>query len=219
MKKSFTLVAAVLACALIAAAQEAPKFETFLGYSFVRFSTNPEGPSFLPNGDSDFNAHGGNFQLGWNFNRWLALVADGDAAHNGDIGNFARGTAVSFTAGPRVSYRKMSHFRPYAQALFGGAWYNSSSMVPLLTPVVPVNNGVTIPPSNEVITTRANQGQVVFAMLVGGGVDFIVNKHISLRPIEADYYRTKFKNFTGPSDNRQNNFRYTAGVNFTFGAR
>jgi opacity protein-like surface antigen len=70
-----------------------------------------------------------------------------------------------------------------------------------------------------VITTRINQGQTDFAWLAGGGIDYIVNKHISLRPIEADYYRTDFKNYLGPFDDHQNNFRYTAGVNFTFGAR
>jgi opacity protein-like surface antigen len=55
-----------------------------------------------------------------------------------------------------------------------------------------------------------------FAMTVGGGVDFKISEHFAIRPVQAEYFRT---NFTDGANNRQNNFRYSAGIVFRFGAR
>jgi Outer membrane protein beta-barrel domain len=222
MKRSLTLVAAVLALAFLAAAQEAPRFGAFVGYTLVHFSPDTNvpstavAPSLLP---STFDANGGGAQFEWNYNKWLGLVLDGDAVHHGDIGDFARGTSVDFVAGPRVSFRKWSRFRIFAEAMAGGVYYNSSSMVSLLTPATTTNNGVTTITPSTVITARVNQGQTDFAFMAGGGVDVRLNKHLSFRPVEADYFMTRIKNMQDVFDNHQNNFRYSAGINFTFGAR
>jgi outer membrane immunogenic protein len=58
--------------------------------------------------------------------------------------------------------------------------------------------------------------QNTFAMTVGGGVDFQVSEHFAIRPAQAEYFLTKF---TDGASNRQNNFRYSAGVVFRFGKR
>lgn len=55
-----------------------------------------------------------------------------------------------------------------------------------------------------------------FAMTVGGGVDINISQHFSIRPVQAEYLLTKF---TDGANNRQNNFRYSAGVVFRFGKR
>lgn len=238
MKKSLILGAAAMIFAFTAAAQEAPKFEAYVGYTFTHFS--PSGrlsnvPSDIDLGSnfglSTFNAEGGGVQAGWNYNKWLGLVVDSSAAHHGDIGFTGRGTAVNFVAGPRFSLRKWSKVRLFAEVMFGGAYYNTSAFVPMVTPDPTVNNGVVPIAPDTLIFGRENRGQTAFAMLAGGGVDIRINKRISIRPIQADYYMTKFKNmqaFENPNglqlldvsqDNRQNNFRYSAGVNFTFGAR
>jgi hypothetical protein len=234
MKRSLTLGAAVLACALVASAQEVPKFEAYIGYTFVHFSPSSSNIT-LANGTtispfSTFNANGGGIQLAWNFNKYLGLVFDSSAAHHGDLnilnaedlsgtGLFGRGTAVNFVAGPRFSWRKWSRVTPFAEAMFGGVHYFNSAFVPLLTPTTPVSNGVVPVPADTVILGRDAGGTTNFAMLIGGGVDIRINKRISLRPIEADYYYTKIRNMQAFGDNSQNNFRYSAGVNFTFGAR
>ena len=235
MKRSLTLGAAVLACALVASAQEVPKFEAYIGYTFVHFSPS-DSNTILANGTtisslSTFNANGGGIQLAWNFNKYLGLVVDGSAAHHGDLnifntndlsgaGLFGRGTAVNFVAGPRFSWRKWSRITPFAEAMFGGVHYFRSTFVPLLTPINPVSNGVVPVPADTVILGRDSGGDTTnFAMLIGGGVDIRINKRISFRPIEADYYYTKIRNMQDFGDNSQNNFRYSAGINFTFGAR
>jgi hypothetical protein len=49
-----------------------------------------------------------------------------------------------------------------------------------------------------------------------GGVDFKISDHFAIRPVQAEYFRT---NFTDGANNRQNNFRYSAGIVFPFGGR
>ncbi len=60
-------------------------------------------------------------------------------------------------------------------------------------------------------------------MLVGGGVDLKISPRMSFRPIELDYYLTRFQPinaqgiFPQINDNRnQNNLRYSAGIMFSF---
>jgi hypothetical protein len=55
-----------------------------------------------------------------------------------------------------------------------------------------------------------------FAMAAGGGVEFKISEHFAIRPAQAEYLLTKFMDATS---NRQNSFRYSAGIVFRFGAR
>jgi outer membrane immunogenic protein len=48
-----------------------------------------------------------------------------------------------------------------------------------------------------------------FAMTAGGGVDFRVSKHVSIRPVQAEYFMTKIPDGL---NNRQNNLRVGAGI-------
>ena len=54
-------------------------------------------------------------------------------------------------------------------------------------------------------------------MAFGGGVDIPISKVFQFRPVEIDYLMTDFTNQFNNSS--QHNFRYSAGVNFTFGGR
>jgi hypothetical protein len=56
--------------------------------------------------------------------------------------------------------------------------------------------------------------QTHFAMTAGGRIEVRLSKHFSLRPVQAEYFLTKLPN--GLS-NRQNNFRFGAGIVFHFG--
>jgi hypothetical protein len=52
-----------------------------------------------------------------------------------------------------------------------------------------------------------------FAMTAGGGMDVKISPHFSIRPVQAEYFLTKIPDGL---DNRQNNFRFGAGVVFRF---
>jgi opacity protein-like surface antigen len=58
--------------------------------------------------------------------------------------------------------------------------------------------------------------QNTFVMTAGGGVDFKISEHFAIRPFEVEYFRT---DFTDGANNRQNSFRYSAGIVFRFGGR
>lgn len=53
-------------------------------------------------------------------------------------------------------------------------------------------------------------------MTAGGGVDYKISQHFAIRPIQAEYFLTDFTDY---ASNRQNNFRYGAGVVFRLGTR
>jgi hypothetical protein len=173
----------------VASAQDVPRVETFFGYSWARFDvTGNRAPTY--------NAHGGDAQVIYNFNRWIGLVGDVGGYHNGSVGGFADATVVNFQAGPRVWFRKRKRFNPYLQALFGGV--NQSVSGPIGVPVF--GNDTT------------------FAMLLGGGLDIRLGHRIGFRPFEADYFYTRLRNpalFT--LSQNQDNVRLSAGFSLRFG--
>lgn len=95
---------------------------------------------------------------------------------------------VSYLLGPRISLRRRI-VTPFAHALFGGVW---------------AADGVTLGP----VTT--------FGMTAGGGIDIRVSRYFAVRPLQAEYFMTKFPD---GANNRQNNFRFGAGVILRLGKK
>ena len=214
MKKSFTVIGGILLSALVAAADEMPKMEAFLGYTYTRANSATDVPAF--------SANGAGGQVAYSFNKWLSAVLDVGAVHNGNIGsNIIDNTTTNFLLGPRVSFRH-KRFTPYFNVLFGGAYLAASTQVDAIA-LAPTPHGILgisepiIP--GEPITARLVTSQTAFAMVAGGGIDIKINKHVSFRPIGLDYYLTRFQNLRTQGDNNQNNLRYTTGFNFNFGAQ
>lgn len=131
-----------------------------------------------------FNANGGGSQLQYNANGWFGVVADLDGYY---VSTPPRAGAFSYLFGPRVNSRR-DKIKPFAQAIFGG---------PLAT------GGI-----------GEAGAENHFAMAVGGGIDFKVSEHFSVRPVQVDYFMTKFPDGL---NNRQNNFRFGTGIVFRFG--
>jgi len=181
LKVVVCLLAFVSLFTVALSAQDVPKFDLFAGYSYVR--ANP-GTS----GTDGFNLHGGSASIAYNVNSWLGGVADSGGYHSGDIhGTGVDGTLSTYLFGPRVSYRRLSHFTPFGQVLFGVAHIAGS-------------NGLSFSTSHN-----------SFAMALGGGVDANVTHHFSLRPIEVDYLLSHFNEFGNGAQN-QNNLRVSTGV-------
>jgi len=213
MKHSFLIIGAVLLFASVAAATDVPTAETFLGYNFVRFNPNS---AFLPS----FNANGGGGQFAYNFSKWFGGVVDLGAVNKGSFGSLnIDSTVVNFVAGPRVTMHNHSRFTPFAQVLFGGVYATSSTQISLLPADGALLPGGIVLNPNLPVTTRLVTSRTGFAMLAGGGLDIKVSKNISFRPIGADYYLTRLPSFLTRNDSNINNFRYSAGVNFLFGAK
>jgi outer membrane immunogenic protein len=97
---------------------------------------------------------------------------------------------TSYTVGPRYALAKHHHFQPFGQLLVGG-----------------VHAGGSFAAGAGGFRGSANS----VAVLAGGGLDLVLNRHFSLRTFQADYYLTHFSNGV---NNHQNNLRISAGVFF-----
>jgi hypothetical protein len=228
LKKCFLFFSAALLTASVAAATDSPAAEAFLGYNWVRFSPNtPNLPGFK--GLPSFNLNGGDAQLVYNFRPDIGVVLDVGAVHAGGLFGIANAvtlnrpgvdhTLANFVLGPRYTFHKHSHWMPFAQALFGGARASSSTSVRVLPGGIiwpPV--GLIVPPGTlQPVDATLRAERTGFGMLIGGGLDIKVGKHIALRPIGADYYLARLPTFVTGRDTNKNHFRYSAGVNFLFG--
>ncbi|MGA2357815.1 MAG: outer membrane beta-barrel protein [Terriglobia bacterium] len=184
MKKSF---ATVLALALFGMArplwaqEQAPKLEAYGGYYYARFNVNASAAGGAPS--ETFNGNGGGGQLEYNANNWLGVVGDmaGYGATATTNGALVGG-GFTYLLGPRVNFRH-GKVTPFVQTLFGGIW------------------------TTDGIGHSGSENN--FAMTAGGGIDVKVSRHVSVRPVQAEYFMTKIPDSL---NNRQNNLRIGAGI-------
>ena len=112
MKRYITTIACATLLAGTALADDYPKFETFLGYNYVRFYPQSNVPAF--------SANGGSGQFVVNPRRWLGVVLDVGAVTNQNFAGFsATNTQLFFMGGPRFSLRRPAlsrTLRPYSAA-------------------------------------------------------------------------------------------------------
>jgi hypothetical protein len=193
--------------AISAAAQEYPKVEVPIGFSFVNVH-----PNLSP--ITSFNIFGGGGGFVYNFTPILGIKADFNGYTQGSgvksqltnagyhvYGN-VQGNVFTYMFGPQLK-KHSGKFQPFGEALFGAAHSNAYGNI------YDSIHGLTSGSSNN----------NAFAMEFGGGLDIPLTKNIQARPVEVDYLYTKFgvngTNYTGT----QNNFKYVAGINFTFGGK
>jgi len=180
-----------------------PRAELFLGYSYLRSVPMPS------IGNRLVRLNGGSTSIAFNLNRYFGLVGDfggfddsklqitGTGANAPRVAD-ASGTAYTFMAGPRLSFRH--RITPFAQVLFGGIHASpvtlSNCTGALCTP---------LPSENS------------FAMTAGGGLDLNVHRHFALRIVQAEYLMTDFANLSTGNRDTQNDLRLSSGLVFGFG--
>jgi opacity protein-like surface antigen len=222
VKQSITVIGGLVLFALVASATDFPKYETFLGFTYVRANQFNQNTG-LGQAIGGFSMYGGSGQFIYNFNRWFGGVADIGAVNKPNVGIInASNKTTSYLFGPRFSYRKHSHFIPYGQILFGGATQALSRELNVVTdsnnPVFPVVTPHNLfPGADTAITAQVSADRTAFAMVVGGGLDMRVSKHLTFRPVAVDYLLTRFPSLLTGSSQTQNSIRATAGFIFTFG--
>lgn len=192
-------------------AQEGPRADLSFSYSFVRYNSAQTIQAFT--------ANGGIGTLGWNFNNHVAVEAELGGYHNGNVNNYQFDTTTfSYLFGPRISYGRSRRMDPYFHILFGGQ--NASTSI-AKSSVLVVNPLIATTSSGSRYSASTNN----WAMAVGGGLDIKLTRMVTFRPAQVDYYLTRIEaiNVTvpagasTPSARNQNNFRYAAGIQFSFG--
>jgi hypothetical protein len=180
-----------------------PRVEWFMGYSYLR--AVPE----LAQGNRLVYLNGGSTSVAFNFNRFLGIVGDfggfndsrllltgGGMSANDQID---KGTAFTFLAGPRLSYRKFDRVTPFVQVLAGGIHASEITLSGCAA------DCTLLPSANA------------FAMTAGGGVDVRIHHHLALRLIQAEYMMTRFDDLNTGSSATQNDMRISTGLVLRFG--
>ncbi|HKD84372.1 MAG TPA: outer membrane beta-barrel protein [Terriglobales bacterium] len=198
---------ACLVVTMSVAQTEYPKVELAGGYSYVNFH-----PNLAPLTSQNMNGGGGAFV--YNFSPIFGIKADfmGYAVGTGwtrllqqqglNVGASASGNMFTYMFGPQIK-KHSGKFQPFGEALFGAAHSNGyATLVQCIQ-----NQGCS--------GVSGNSSNNAFAMEFGGGLDYALSEHVQIRPLEVDYLMTRFgyKSYSAS----QNNFKYFAGVNFTFG--
>ena len=210
----------------VAVAQDTPTVEVFGGYTFIHVNVGTatlgvagaagSGVSLLRASQSGdplapisatvtSNLQGGSGSFAYNVNKWFGLAADFGGSKISSLNASGvpslnvNSTLFTYLFGPRISYRGIKKVTPFGQVLLGGAHITDVTAA-----------GVTVA-----------KGANAFAMSVGGGLDWNVQKHVSIRVGQVEYLMTRFTNpfsLTG-STGTQNNVRVSAGVVFRLGSK
>ena len=206
------ILGAILLLGVMAWAQEFPRAEVGLNYSYARYA-----PSVSYSKGHSLNGGGGSVTFNWNEYLGIRMDLQGYGSNttgfnipanatfpSGLQGN-VQGNLFTYLFGPQFKVRAHK-VQPFVALLFGGAHTNvyGNAFKTLCQPVVG-GCGITKAPTAE-----------AFAMSFGGGVDIPINHRVSFRPAEVNYLLTRFSNPLTKTNN-QNNFRYSVGINFSLG--
>ena len=201
----------VLLLGLVAFAQEFPRYEVGVDYSYARFN-----PNAAYTQAKSLNGGGGSFDI--NINEYLGIKMDlqgyGSNKTNFNItpnprfpsgaSGVVSGNLFTYMFGPQIKIRAHG-FHPFVHYLLGGAHSNvyHNAYGTLCQPIV---GGCAF---------QGAPAENAFAMMFGGGVDIPLHHVVEFRPVEIDYLYSHFTNQFANSN--QNNFRYSAGLVFNFG--
>jgi peptidoglycan-associated lipoprotein len=194
MKRLFLILIFAAIAPSFAVAQVSPASndhhapEVALEYSYVRSNAPPR--------ECDcFSQNGGAISIAQPFGSGrLAGVFDAGVVH-GSIEGYDL-TLSSFTGGLRYRPLLRPRWNPFGQVLVGVA-HASGSLV-------------------EGRTAAAYDSPLTFTSVIGGGIDYRMRGHWSVRAVEADYFLTTYSN---GDNNHQNNLRLSTGIAYRFGKR
>lgn len=177
------LLALVTFCAAVEA-QETPKIDLALSYSYVHVSASPT------SGLGTQSLHGGALSASYRLKSWLRIAGDVGLTtagyRNSDIvGISLRGTQSTYLVGPRLVY-SLGRITPFAQGLFGVAHANAGMF-------------------------GTSSKQTKFAYAIGGGFDYRLTKRFALRPLQVEYLRTNFYELQN-SQLTQKDLRASTGI-------
>jgi hypothetical protein len=139
-------------------------------------------------GAGGVNLNGASESLAYRFTNHFSGVAEVGQYRFAGLGNGLSSNLYTFVAGARYTRSAFGRTTAFAQILAGGARVNAGS------------NGI-------------QAGETAFAMAAGGGFNWPIRPHISLRVLQVDYFLTRFENVADTAV-LQNHLRISAGIVF-----
>jgi outer membrane protein OmpA-like peptidoglycan-associated protein/opacity protein-like surface antigen len=158
-----------------------PRFDISVGYNNIRANAPPAGCDC-------FQLNGGYVTAGVHLKDWFSVEGAFTGNHAGRISPLGQDlTLLTYTVGPRISYRYHRLF-PFGEVLVGGA-HGANSYFPS--------------------ATSSSQSASSFAFSTGGGLDVNLTSHFAVRAFDLQYLRTFLPNGT---NNEQNQLMLSAGL-------
>jgi Outer membrane protein beta-barrel domain len=211
--KNVLLLALVMFFASAASAQDEPKIQAAVNYSFLY---TPQA-SYVPSS----SLSGAGASLTYFFSKRFGLKAEfadyGSHSQNisvpastqgcNSLSNCtfpASGNVFTYTVGPVLRFH-IKRFDPFAEVMFGGAHNNIYADI--------YNHCID---QGECINLSKLPNNNAFDLVVGGGLDLPFSEHIAFRLAQVDYVRTGFGNSLVIGNSDQNNLRFQAGVVIRF---
>jgi len=110
-----SLLAVLSWFAVTAGAQELPKIDASVNYSYLRAMPATQG-------SSGFSLNGGSATAAYNFRDWLSGVADFGGYSVGSVNGVNVDNHIrTYMFGPQITYRRYRHISPFGHVLVGGA--------------------------------------------------------------------------------------------------
>lgn len=229
MKSLLVLCVAALSAGSLMRAQDTPHYEFFVGGSLLHVhGDGDEVGNMLNLSDVTYQPHDINLNLpGWevtfaeNANRYWGLEVDANGFYGSSDASFLFPASQLVSPTPNFNL-KVPVSTQYAAYLFGPRFtiYQSKRMtifahLPIGVARVgeSVSESAVVASTLKVLPSGSIGSSAGFALSPGFGVDYRVSPMMTLRPVQIDYLLSEV------FGTRQNNLRYSAGVNFTFGEK
>jgi len=194
------MVAVQFMFATFAAAQDqpAPKWELYGGYSYLYPHATihgqlPGAPLPLPGTNLESNPRGAGASITYDFNNWFGLTLDTSTHWGSGESTLAHriddAAFSNLSFGPKVTFRH-EHFSPFVEVLVG---------------------------DHRLMPDAFHDIDKVGVML-GGGLDVNLSRHVALRLFRADYVMSSYRyGPPGIPSTDVRGVRVQAGLNFMFG--
>jgi hypothetical protein len=147
------------------------------------------GYSYFRANPEGFNLNGWNANVAGNLTHWFGVEGDVSGHYASPVSGIDI-NSYTFMGGPKLAYR-MDKIVPFAHFLIGASRAGT----------------------NEFGDKSSDHA---LAAIIGGGVDLALHKSFAVRVAQVDYLMTRF-DLGGFDDQRQNNFRFSAGLVFRLG--
>lgn len=210
--KRLAVVGCVLLFGTVAFAQDYPKVEVPIDYSYMRF--NPENSNIV----SGFSLNGGGGGIVVNVNHWFGIEGDfeGYATAGTKVFSFtgstslcptgctvsANGNLFTYNVGPVIKLHS-GRVEPFVETLFGGSHSNVYGNL-FKACQLTCGEGSAAPSNNA------------WDFMIGGGLDLPIGHSVAIRVAQFDYVLTRFQSAFTTSNQNQSNFRYQAGIVLRF---
>jgi opacity protein-like surface antigen len=178
------------------AADNPQPVEAAVTFSYVNARNTP------PNGTTNVQMIGGGASVAYYAGPRFALVGEFSGVNQANVAAPGqRLTLESYLFGPRFVVHNGHRLVLYVQGT-GGVTHDTGPAAILLS--------ATNPASPQFLVFRHN----TFSFAAGGGLDYRLSRHLTLRAVQAEYFLTKLPtNFGNP---RENNLKLDSGLAYRF---